>query len=153
MINLLSAGRKSLIARLATITVVNGYKTAAGANVRSGWFNEVLKERSVGFPLIVIQKGKGQPPKAGPHAVMMFSGFNVVGAVDAGLDDYEDAVEDLEHDLIRCLMPTLSVLPEWLPQGVNGITIGAPETYPPAEGLTAATILIPVHLHTIIQDR
>lgn len=151
MINLLTAGRKALLARLSTISVSSGYLTAAGANTRSGWFNEVIKDRSVAFPLIVVQKAKGLPPAAGPHALKVFSGFNVIGAVQASLDDYDDAIEELEHDLIQCLMPTLAVLPDWLPRGISGITIGAPEIFPPAEGVTAATVLIPVHLHTIIQ--
>ncbi|WP_268797520.1 hypothetical protein [Pseudomonas huanghezhanensis] len=151
MINLLTAGRKALIERLSTISVSSGYLTQAGANTRSGWFNEVIKDRSVAFPLIVVQKAKGLAPVAGPHALKVFSGFNVVGAVQAGIDDYEDAVEALEHDLLQCLMPTQGVLPGWLPRGISGITVGAPEIFPPAEGVTAATVLIPVHLHTIIQ--
>jgi hypothetical protein len=149
--NLLSAARKALIDRLTTISVSNGYRTAAGPNTRSGWFNEVLKENNVGFPLIVVQKAKGMAPVAGPHALKVMQGFNVIGAVKAGLDGYEDAIEELEHDLILCLMPTIGVLPHWLPRGVTGITIGAPEAFPPAEGVSAATVLIPVHLHTIIQ--
>jgi hypothetical protein len=151
MINLLTAGRKALIERLSQISVSNGYLTPAGANTQSGWFNEVIKDRSVSLPLIVVQKAKGLAPVAGPHALKVFSGFNVVGAVKAGLDDYEDAVEALEHDLLQCLMPTQGVLPSWLPRGISGITVGAPEIFPPAEGVTAATVLIPVHLHTIIQ--
>ncbi len=149
--NLLSAGRKALIDRLSTISYANGYRTAAGANTRSGWFNEVLKENNVGFPLIVVQKAKGMAPVAGPHALKVMQGFNVIGAVKAGLDDYEDAVEDLEHDLLLCLMPTMGVLPDWLPRGITSITIGAPEAFPPGEGVSAATVLIPLHLHTIIQ--
>ena len=151
MINLLTAGRKALIERLSTISVSSGYLTPAGANTRSGWFNEVIKDRSVAFPLIVVQKAKGLAPVAGPHALKVFSGFNIVGAVQAGTDDYEDAVEALEHDLLQCLMPTQGVLPGWLPRGISGITVGAPEIFPPSEGVTAATVLIPVHLHTIIQ--
>ena len=149
--NLLSEGRKALLVRLSTISVDNGYATPAGANTHSGWFNEVLKERNVAFPLIVVQKAKGQAPVAGPHALKVFSGFSVIGSVQAGIDDYEDAIEDLEQDLLRCLMPTQGVLPAWLPRGICGLSIGAPEIYPPAEGLTAATVLIPVFLHTIIQ--
>lgn len=149
--NILTLAREALIQRLSTITVANGYKTRAGGNVRAGWFNELIKLSNVGFPLIVVQKAKGLAPVAGPHAIKVLSGFNVIGAVDAGLDDYEDAVEDLEHDLIRCLMTTLGVLPDWLPRGVPMVAIGAPETYPPADGSKVAMILIPVFLHTIIQ--
>ena len=40
MSNLITLGRKALIARLETITQANGYRTDAGNNVRSGWFSE-----------------------------------------------------------------------------------------------------------------
>jgi hypothetical protein len=88
---------------------------------------------------------------AGPHALKIFAGFHVIGSVQAGLDNYEEAIEALEHDLLLCLMPTIGVLPAWLPRGVTGITVGASEHFPPGDGLTAATVLIPIHLHTIIQ--
>lgn len=153
MDNMLTAGRLALITRLSSIVVDGGFLTNAGANVKSGWFNEVVAERSAVFPMIVVQKAKGAAPKAGPHAIKVFSGFNVIGAVNAPVNGYEDAIEALEHDLLRCLTSTEGVLPDWLPQGITGITIGAPETFPPADGLKSATVLIPVHLHTIIQVR
>lgn len=151
MENMLTAGRRALLARLSTITVESGYLTNAGANVKGGWFNEVVTDRGAAFPMIVVQKAKGAPPKAGPHAIKVFSGFNVIGAVSAPINDYEDAIEALEHDLLRCLTNTEGVVPGWLPRGITGVTIGAPETFPPAEGMKSATVLIPVHLHTIIQ--
>ena len=151
--NLLTAGRKALIRQLETITTGNGYRTNAGANVCRGWFNEVLKTEQLGFPVIVLQKAKGLPPKAGPGAVKLFSGFYVIGAVDVGLDDYDDALEELEHDLIVALMPTEHVLPAWLPRGITGISVGAPECFPPGNGERVASVLIPVHLHTIIQGK
>lgn len=149
--NLLTEGRKALIARLAMIQVANGYSTQAGANVKSGWFNEIIDSAKVAFPLIVVQKGKGAAPVAAPHALKVLSGFSVVGAVDAGLTGYEDAIEALEQDLLKCLMPTLAVFHEWLPAGITNVTVGASEHFPPGKGLKAATVLIPVHLHTIIQ--
>ncbi|WP_311968914.1 hypothetical protein [Pseudomonas baltica] len=152
MNNIITLGRRALIDRLTTIMPAAGYFTAAGANVRGGWFNEVLHEKGVAFPLIVVQKAKGLPPQPGPHAMKVFSGFNVVGAVNVDLDNYEDAAEEMEHDLLRCLMPQLANLPDWLPRGISGITVGAPESFPPAEGVRAASVLIPVHLHTIIQE-
>lgn len=153
MENLLSEGRKALTARLSSVLVSNGYSTNAGANIHTGWFNEVITHRSVAYPLIVLQKAKGLPPKPAPGAVRVYQGFNVVGAVDAPLNDYDDAIEALELDLLRCLMVSEGFVPSWLPRGITGITIGAPEHFPPAEGLKAATVIIPVHLHTIIQVR
>lgn len=152
MKNLITLGRRALIERLSTIVPAAGYFTAVGANVKSGWFNEVLQEKGVAFPLIVVQKAKGLAPQPGPHAMKIFSGFNVVGAVNVDLNDYEDASEELEHDLLRCLMPQIATLPDWLPKGISGITVGAPESFPPAEGVRAASVLIPVHLHIIIQE-
>ncbi len=148
--NLLSEGRKALIAQLQTITVDNGYLTNAGHNVKSGWFNEVLQDAATVFPIIVVQPGKGLQPTAGPGALMLGPGFKVVGAVSVGLD-YEYALDDLQLDLIRCLMPSHKQFPKWLPLGVNKIQLGAPEAYPPGEGVSAAAVLLPVNLSTIVE--
>lgn len=148
--NRLTEARKALIERLSVISPANGYLTAAGTNVCSGWFNEVIEEKKTGFPLIVVQPGKGQPPAAGPGALILGKGFSVVGAVDAGLE-YEDALDDLELDLLRCLMPGHQCFPKWLPLGVNKIQIGTPEPFPPGNGSGVAAILIPVYLSTIIE--
>lgn len=150
--NLLTEGRKALIARLQTITVANGYRTDAGLNVKSGWFNEVLQSDSVGFPLIVLQKAKNDHPEAGPGAVKAYPGFSVVGAVDVGLDDYDDALDDVELDLVRCLLPSLGIPLSWAPRGVSGITVGAAEQFPPGSGERAASVLVPIHLHAIIRQ-
>jgi len=149
--NPLTLGRKALVQHLGTVIVANGYATNAGTNVRTGWFNEVLKTDDVSFPLICLQKGKDLAPKAGPAALLKFNGFYVIGAVDVGLDDYEDALDELEHDLLLALMPTEGQFPRWLPRGIKGITVGAPEQFPPGNGERAASVLIPVHLHTIIE--
>ncbi|MDT4813336.1 hypothetical protein FQZ97_463160 [compost metagenome] len=150
--NLLTAGRQALIARLQVITTTNGYLTNTGTNVRMGWFNEVLKSDGVGFPLIVVQKGRDLAPKPGPTALKAFNGFYVIGAVDAGLDDYEDALEEVAFDLLRVLTPSEGVPPDWLPRGLTNVTVGAAETFPPGNGERAASVLIPVHLHTIIDS-
>lgn len=148
--NRLTAARKALIDRLSVITPANGYLTVAGANVKTGWLNEVLEEATTAFPLIVVQPAKGQPPGSGPNALKVIQGFSVVGAIQAGTD-YEDALDDLQVDLLKCLMPAHQRFPKWLPLGVTNIQIGTPEPFPPGGGLTAATILIPVYLSTIIE--
>lgn len=150
-VNLLTQGRKALMKRLETINVDNGYLTSAGTNVRTGWFNEVLKSTGVAFPLIVLQKGRGKTPERGPGALKVFNGFYVVGAVDAGLDEYEEAIEALEQDLLIALVPTEGQRLTWVPRGITGVTVGTPETFPPSNGERAASVLIPVQLHTIIQ--
>lgn len=149
--NPLTLGRKALVQQLGTVTVANGCATNAGHNVRTGWFNEVLKSDDIGFPIICLQKGKDLAPKAAAGALIKFNGFYVIGAVDVGLDAYEDALDDLEHDLLCVLMPAEGQFPRWLPRGIKGITVGAPEQFPPGNGERAASVLIPVHLHTIIE--
>ncbi|MDP2244018.1 hypothetical protein [Pseudomonas sp.] len=150
-INLLSEGRKALITQLQTISVDNGYRTTAGFNVKSGWLNEVIKASGVGFPLIVVQKAKGRVPEPGAGGCKMYPGYNVIGAVDVGLDNYEDALDDLELDLVRCLMPLHGRATDWTPRGIPTLSFGAPEQFPPGDGLSAATVLIPVYLHTLIE--
>ncbi len=89
-------GGLALLARLQTITPNQGYRTDAGTRVLSGWFNELVKERHEGFPLIVVQPGKEQPPEHLDAAVRFHRGFDVVGAVQGGYDHYEEALEDLQ---------------------------------------------------------
>lgn len=150
--NILSAVRKALIARLETITPGNGYLTSVGANVRSGWFNEVIKDQAIGAGMIVVQKGRGLPPKGGPAALRMMPGFLVIGAIQASLDDYEDAIEALELDLLRCLTPTEGVPPDWLPPGATAVAVGPPEPAPPGDGLDAAAVAIPINITTFIES-
>lgn len=149
--NRLTEARQALIAHLETITPANGYITAAGGNVRSGWFNEVITSNDQGFPLIVVQRAKGKPADQGAGALRVYPGFNVIGAVDAGLDGYDDALDDLELDLLQCLMPSGGQFVEWAKGiGVTGFTLGAAEHYPPGNGERAASVLIPIYIHTVI---
>lgn len=150
--NILTEVRKALIRRLETITTGNGYLTSAGGNVKAGWFNEVVKAHQVGAGLIVVQKGKGLAPKAGGAALRMMPGFSIIGAVEAGLDGYEDAIEALELDLLRCLTPIDGLHPEWLPKGATTVIVGAPESLPPGEGLAAATVLIPININAFVDS-
>lgn len=148
--NILTEARRALVARLETITVSNGYRTNAGLNVKTGWFNEVLQSAELGFPLICLQKAKGLAPSAGPGVIKAIPGYYVVGAVSAGLDDYDDALEDLEHDLLTCLLPEHGEWIRWAPRGVFSATLGPTEHFPPGNGESAASVLLPIHLHTII---
>ncbi|MCY1439528.1 hypothetical protein D9M71_557640 [compost metagenome] len=148
--NLLTVARKVLVQQLESVQPGNGYRTSAGLNVRSGWFNEIIAAEKSGFPMIVIQRNDAKTPEAGPGSMKVFPGFHVIGAVDAGLEDYEDALDDLEEDLVRCLAPAHGTAAPWLPQGVPGITQGPPRRFPPGNGLKAATVMIPVYLTTFI---
>ncbi len=151
--NLLSEGRRALIARLGGIIQADDYRTGAGSNVQSGWFAEVIKANRVSYPLIVVQKGKDQTPKPGPGALLKYAGFNVIGAVNAGLDGYEDALDDLELDILECLMTCEGLRPEWAPPGVSKIVLGEPQQVPPGDGISAASVVVPVYLHTVIHGR
>lgn len=151
--NTISLGRKALVQHLQSITVANGYSTNAGHNVKTGWLNEVLETEKENLPLICIQKGKDLAPKPGPGGLIKFNGYSVVGAIEADLNEYEDALDDLERDMLLALVPSEGAPPTWLPyrSGVNGITVGAPEQFPPGNGEPTGRVLIPVHLHTIIE--
>jgi hypothetical protein len=152
--NILTEARLALVARLQTITVANGYRTNAGTNVRTGWFNEVLASGDVGFPLLCVQKSSGLDPESGPGALKAFPGFSVIGAVDAGLDDYDDALDDIELDIIQCLIPPgQGRFPKWVPTGVTGMKIGASDHFAPGNGEPAASVLVPIHLHTLIEAK
>ena len=153
MSNLITLGRKALIARLETITQENGYRTDAGNNVRSGWFSEQVAAADASFPIIVVQRGKDQAPRFAGHGMRKLHGYAVVAGVEAGLDDYEDALDDLELDLLQCLMPIEAVPCEWTPEGIPHVTLGISETVPPGDGLKAVTIVIPIYLHTFIESR
>ena len=149
--NLLTEGRKALLRQLGRITTDNGYRTDAGTRVESGWFADLVTPDTEGFPMIVVQKNRDLEPTPGPAAMKVHPGFHVIGAVDAGFDEYEDALEDLQEDLVRCLMPELSQLPAWLPRGITGCTYGAAQCFPPGQGLRCATVIVPIYLKTIIQ--
>lgn len=151
--NIISEVRRALIYRLGTISQANGYRTNIGGAVKSGWYNEIAKAEQVpSTGMVVVQRAKGRDPKGGPSALRMMPGFSVIGAITAGLNDYEDAIEDIELDLLRCLTPTEGVFPEWLPKGAPNLTVGAPEPVPPGDGLPAATVLVPIHIITIVDS-
>ncbi|WP_443191400.1 hypothetical protein [Pseudomonas indica] len=152
MSNVITECRLALKARLETIQVSNGYLTNVGANVHTGWLKEVLAADKVGYPLVCIQRGKGLPPEKGQNAWKTFPGYLVIGAVSAGLDEYEDDIEALELDLMRCLMPAFAQHLDWLPPGVPTLRMGEPETLPPGDGVPAATILIPIYPVTFIEQ-
>ncbi|UCP00097.1 hypothetical protein LF844_09875 [Metapseudomonas lalkuanensis] len=149
--NLLTAARRALIQQLETVSPENGYWTAAGGNVRSGWYNEIVESDKTGYPLIVVQRNDARSPEPCPGAMKLFPGFHVIGAVSSSMDEYEDALDDLEEDLVRCLAPAHGLFLPWLPRGAPGISVGAARRIPPGNGLKAATVVIPVYLTTFIE--
>jgi len=144
--NILTQARLALVARLQTITVANGYRTNAGQNVKTGWFSEVLESEKVGFPLICLQKAKGGDPVEGPGVIQLAPGFYVIGAVDAGLDDYDKALEDIELDLIRCLITPKGPAIQWMPRGTAAVSLSTSEHFPPGNGERSASVMLPIQL-------
>lgn len=148
--NPLSELRKALIARLGEIRPSAGYFTRAGTRVESGWFSEIIKSASSGFPMIVVQKGRDAEPEMAPGRIRLRRSFYVFGSVDAGVDSYEDALDDMEVDILRCLLPQGGAPLTWAPRGTSSISIGIAEQVPPGNGEKAATVLIPVEFSLII---
>ena len=144
--NILTEARLALIARLQTITVANGYRTNAGQNVVTGWFSEILESDSTTFPLICLQKSKGADPVEGPGVIQLAPGFYVIGAVDAGLDDYDAALEDIELDLIRCLITPKGPPISWMPRGTVAVSLSTSEHFPPGNGESSASVMVPIQL-------
>lgn len=151
MSNLIAEARKALVARLETITLANSYYTDAGSNVLTGWLNEILKTDDANFPLIAVQQAKGSPPSPSPGTIVLHSSFDVIGAVDAGLHGYEDALDDMQLDLLHALIPPQGRPLDWMPKGVAGVSIGAPELYPPANGERASIVRVPVTLKIMLR--
>ncbi|MFC2974711.1 hypothetical protein ACFOJE_21190 [Azotobacter bryophylli] len=152
MTNPLTAARQALLARLQSISPDNGYLTGAGANVKSGWVNEILQERHHSFPLIVVQPDKStrQPEAMGGGDITIPMAFNVVGAVQVGID-YEQAIDDLTLDLARCLLSQDLGPLSWGSPGMHSVAIAAPEIFPPGDGLAVATVLVRVEF-SILTD-
>ncbi|MFG5863638.1 hypothetical protein [Metapseudomonas sp. CR1201] len=153
--NPLTRARKAIEARIQTVTLANGSRTDIGTNLCIGWLSEILGTKGLPSALSVIQMASGLPPQKGPHALKVFKGFYVIGLASVGLDNYQDMLDDMELDLLESLVPPDSQPCKWLPRssGFSGITIGAPEHFPPGSGQKYAGVLIPVHVHTIIQDK
>ncbi len=152
--NIISEVRRALIDRLGTISQQNGYRTNIGGAVKTGWFNEIIKaEKIPATGMVVVQRAKGRDPKHGPAGLIAPTGFSVIGAISADLNEYEDALEDVELDLLMCLVPQEGARLAWLPKGAGQVTVGPPEPIPPGSGLPAGTVLIPIHISAVIEDK
>lgn len=149
--NPLTVARQALTVRLETIATGSGYFTDAGSRVRTGWLNEVLKEHGITYPLIVVQMAKPeQGAVARGGSVKVPLAFNVIGAVQVGLD-YEEGIDDLTADLMRCLVPGDGISVPWRSPEMSEVRIKPPEFFPPGDGLNAATVLVQVELSVILR--
>lgn len=149
--NQLTDLRYALENQLKSIQPSNGYNTSSGNSVLTGWFNEIVDERTATFPLIVIQRGKNGPPEISAGELTLNTGYYIVGAVDAGLDEYDAALDEIEIDIWRALNPRGMRRSPWAPAGVASMKFGEPQHIAPGDGTRAATILIPVNFKVIIQ--
>ena len=93
--------RNKLLETLGSIQTASGFYTSAGNNVRTGWFDEVIQSEQASSPVIVVQRGKNGIPQMDAGELVLRIGYLIVGAVNVGLDDYESALDDLEHDIKR----------------------------------------------------
>lgn len=150
--NILTQSRLSLIARIQQITQANGYRTDIGFDVRTGWLNELLQQDKLPAKFALVQRAKNNPPERGPGSLKAQPGFFVIGLASVDLIAYEDAIDDMEIDICQALMPPLGHFPAWCPKGVTGLTLGAPEQFPPGNGQRHAGVLVPVHFTTHIQE-
>lgn len=150
--NQLTELRTALISQLSTISPSNGFTTFAGNNVLAGWFNEIVDDRATTFPLIVVQRGKNATPEITAGELVVSTGYFIVGAVDAGLDGYDAALDELELDLWRALHLRGMRKAPWAPPGVYSMAFGEPQHVAPGDGTRAATVLIPVNFKTVIQQ-
>lgn len=152
MSNTLTATRQALIAQIQGITTASGYLTNIGEIVKTGWLNEVLKQEKLPQQFALIQKAPNRPPERGPGSLKAQPGFFVIGLASVDLSAYEDAIDEMEVDICQALMPPLGHFPVWFPKGVTGISLGAPEQFPPGNGQRHAGVLVPVHFTTHIQE-
>lgn len=150
--NLLSRLREALKDQLTNINTANGYRTNAGNNVRTGWFSEVIDAESASFPVIVIQRGKNGPPDTASGELVVSPGYYIIAAVDVGLDDYDDALDELEMDLWKAIKPESYRRVSWAPFGICQMQIGAPEHVAPGDGLKAASLVIPIQFKMIVSS-
>lgn len=152
MSNVLTEVRRALVARVQGITTAEGFRTDIGYQVLTGWLNEVLNENDLPDQFALIQRAKNKPPERGPGSLKSQPGFFVIGLASVDLIAYEDAIDDMEIDICQALMPPLGHFPAWCPKGVTGLTLGAPEQFPPGNGQRHAGVLVPVHFTTHIQE-
>ncbi|MBG6290789.1 hypothetical protein I5I61_25305 [Pseudomonas nitroreducens] len=152
MSNILTSVRQGLIRRVEQITVDNGCLTNLGQQVRTGWLNEVLTDKSLPQQFVLIQKAPNRPPEGKPGALRMHVGYFVIGLVRTDVDAYEEALESMELDISQAFVPVEGLFPKWLPKGVTGVTVGSSDPFPPGNGQPYAGVIVPIHITTIIQE-
>lgn len=141
--------RKKLQETLGSITTENGFYTNAGQNVRTGWFEEIINSTTTG-PIIVIQRGKNAPPALSAGELVLQPGYLIIGAVNAGFTEYDNALADLEHDIYSALVKKGTRGIPWAPFGAYQLTFGEPLDAPPGGGQSMASIAIPINFKIII---
>lgn len=149
--NQLTTLRSALENQLRSIQPASGYNTTAGYSVLTGWFNEIVDDRTAIFPLVVVQRGKNGAPEISAGEIVLNIGYYIVGAVDAGLDGYDAALDELEMDIWRALHLRGMRKAPWAPAGVISMTFGEPQHVAPGDGTKAASVLVPVNFKVIIQ--
>lgn len=150
MSNQLTHLRDSLIDVLRTISTANGYATDAGANVKSGWFEDIINTQRETSPVIVVQRGKNQPPIIEAGELVLQPGYTVIAAVNVGLADYDQLLDQLEQDIYTALVQRGTRNLPWAPYGAHRIIFDEPLAAPPGGGHNWASIAIRFNLRTTI---
>jgi hypothetical protein len=148
--NKLTALRTALLDALGAITQAEGFRTNAGHNVKSGWFEDIIQTRKESSPVIVVQRGKNAPPTIEAGELVLRPGYIIVGAVDAGLHNYDAELDNLEADIYSALIGRCTRVTPWAPYGTYKITFGEPLAAPPGGGHNWASLAIPVNFNVIL---
>lgn len=143
--------REKLLGALGAITQANGFYTNAGHNVCTGWYDEIIQSEKASSPIIVVQRGKNGTPHIEAGELVLRIGYLIVGAISVGLDDYESALDDLEHDVWSALCKRGTRNIPWAPFGAYQIEFGEPLTAPPGGGTQWASLAIPVTFKVTIK--
>ena len=146
--NPMNQADQALIDRLRTITPANGYLTDIGNRVRAGYLGALIDSEEAVFPLITIQPDECQPAKQDGFDFIAPLGRKVIGVADesAGLD----ALNDIYCDLLRCLVTPGGLPNPWGRQGPYRVTFGAPQQFLADHEIPKGTVVVPLHLHVII---
>lgn len=151
MTNPITQLRTQLLDTLGQVTQANGFYTNAGLQVRSGWFEEIVQSEKHSGPLIIVQRGTDEAPSLEAGQLVLSPTYLIVGAVDSGFDDYQAALDDLEHDLYSMLARRSTRSVPWAGRlSTYRMTFGDPLQAPPGGGTRWASLAIPVTFKLII---
>ncbi|MCJ8168635.1 hypothetical protein [Atopomonas sediminilitoris] len=152
--NPITAVREALLARLRTINQSAGYFTNAGGVVSTGWFEEVVAASDKpSTPFIVLQPhASEESPSAAADTLRVPLAFRVIGAVQTPVADYQNALDELTCDLVRCLFPAHGSRSQWAAADMGRLSVGSPQQFPPGDGLSYSTVAISLTTSALLHE-